>query len=77
MARIEEIPNQNAGFDIIGKTLSAGGGAVVLGMRPGGKEFVTWSWNRCGGFYWGHYINDMAKAYSDFFKRSAQECATA
>lgn len=78
--RISDIPSENVGFDIVSATLISDRDVVVLGKKEVlnentgivSRQFVTWMYNKDGGFYWGHYFDSKEKAFKDYIERINQ-----
>ena len=79
MATINDIPKNNAGFDIIGAVMTNDHEAIVLGEKKGTDhtEYVTWFWIDSGGFFWGHYEISREAAYAEYLGRISKETGRA
>jgi len=72
---LNNIPDHNVGFTIIAKVMTSKTEAVVLGHKEGTDQYVSWTWNPGGGFYWGHYTDNRVDGFKEFLNRVKTQAA--
>ena len=63
---------ENAGFTIIASEKIGAGQEVVLGWNAKTGQYVTWKWDKYGGYDYGAYFgsNGFVQACESYFRRA-------
>jgi len=65
-------PRENAGYTIV-RAVRIGESEFVAGENKSG-EAVTWQYSDIGGYFWGHYFDNIQEALADLYRRAEEEC---